>query len=462
MKKDHAKLGVNFDTPKTLDSIEAEGAPHLKAAKIEPFCFLNVFKPKGITSFDVIYKLRKILGIKKIGHSGTLDPLAEGVMQVAVGRASRLLDYLGSDKKYIAKIKFGYISETGDTEGDISFVNVPNFTYDELLSALNSMIGQIEQTPPLFSAVKVGGKKLCDLARKSIKNTKTSKKYIIEKAYDEPQNISSPAIEGDCPRVNQTMEANFPLQKNEKACQDSLLAVENKSLQDCQNFYNLNKKSLENQNLLASPNKFLDIKIPKRNVTIYDAKILSYVTISESSDKNLFDKCSSENVQKKLKNSQAQISEVEIEIFCSKGTYIRSFAVDLAAKLNTGAYLTSLVRTQAGNFTLENSIKIEDADLSKNAISPLNALNLPIYNLNEEQYKKVLNGVSVECSPHGPEMANITFKDLHKFEACSQNAHQSLKSSCPCGIIFALVYQNTLVSIGILVDNKIVIKKVFK
>ena len=79
--------------------------------KIEPkmslFYFLNIFKPCGITSFDVIYKLRKILKIKKIGHSGTLDPLADGVMQVGVGKATRLLDYLGSDKKYVAKYASG-------------------------------------------------------------------------------------------------------------------------------------------------------------------------------------------------------------------------------------------------------------------------------------------------------------------------------------------------------------------
>ena len=73
------------------------------------FGFLNIYKPKGITSFDVIYKLRKILGIKKIGHAGTLDPLAEGVLPVAVGNASRLIEYLEGDKAYEAKIFFGIL-----------------------------------------------------------------------------------------------------------------------------------------------------------------------------------------------------------------------------------------------------------------------------------------------------------------------------------------------------------------
>ena len=78
--------------------------------------FLNINKPKGITSFDVVRVLRKKLGIKQIGHSGTLDPLASGVMQVAVGNATKLLDYLDSDKEYIASIKFGYVSTTFDDD----------------------------------------------------------------------------------------------------------------------------------------------------------------------------------------------------------------------------------------------------------------------------------------------------------------------------------------------------------
>ena len=76
--------------------------------------FLNINKPKGISSFDVIRELRKRLKIKQIGHSGTLDPLASGVLQIAVGNATKLLDYLDSDKEYIADIIFGYVTDTFD------------------------------------------------------------------------------------------------------------------------------------------------------------------------------------------------------------------------------------------------------------------------------------------------------------------------------------------------------------
>lgn len=128
--------------------------------------FLNINKEKGITSFDVIRKLRKILNIKTIGHSGTLDPLASGVLQIGVGDCAKLLDYLGSDKTYIADIIFGYNSETMDNEGEKIFVKTPDFTKDKLVEILNSFIGKTNQTPPKYSAIKIKGQKLCDIARR--------------------------------------------------------------------------------------------------------------------------------------------------------------------------------------------------------------------------------------------------------------------------------------------------------
>ena len=130
--------------------------------------FLNIYKPKGITSFDVISKLRKRLNIRQIGHAGTLDPLAEGVMQVGVASATKLLDYLPSDKIYVASFKLGYITKTFDSEAEEEFIKEPNITEDELISVTNSFIGKSLQYPPKYSAIKQNGKKLCDLARKNI------------------------------------------------------------------------------------------------------------------------------------------------------------------------------------------------------------------------------------------------------------------------------------------------------
>ena len=127
--------------------------------------FLNINKPKGMSSFDVIRELRKRLKIKQIGHSGTLDPLASGVLQIAVGKATKLLDYLESDKEYIADIVFGYVSETFDSEAPLVFQKDPSFSKSDLIETLNAFLGKTMQIPPKYSAIKQNGKKLCDLAR---------------------------------------------------------------------------------------------------------------------------------------------------------------------------------------------------------------------------------------------------------------------------------------------------------
>ena len=129
--------------------------------------FLNINKPKGITSFDVIRFLRKKLKIKQIGHSGTLDPLASGVIQVGVGACTKLLDYLDSDKEYVASLKFGFVTDTFDDEGEKIFVKKPEFNKNDLIQVLNSFLGKTKQIPPKYSAIKQNGMKLCDLVRQN-------------------------------------------------------------------------------------------------------------------------------------------------------------------------------------------------------------------------------------------------------------------------------------------------------
>ncbi len=130
------------------------------------FGFLNINKPSGMSSHKVISILRKITGIKQIGHGGTLDPLASGVLPVAIGKASKLIDYLPQDKAYIAVAKFGIISDTYDIEGNITEFCNKKVTREETETALKNFIGEIEQIPPAFSAVHYNGKRLYELARK--------------------------------------------------------------------------------------------------------------------------------------------------------------------------------------------------------------------------------------------------------------------------------------------------------
>lgn len=128
--------------------------------------FLNLNKPPGLTSHDCVARVRKLLRMKRVGHGGTLDPAATGVLPIAVGRATRLLQYLSHQKVYRATIRFGLITETDDLEGAvISATPVPWLTLAYVEAALPPFIGAIQQVPPRYSAIQVGGKRLYDRAR---------------------------------------------------------------------------------------------------------------------------------------------------------------------------------------------------------------------------------------------------------------------------------------------------------
>ena len=275
--------------------------------------FLNINKPKGVTSFDVIRELRKRLKIKQIGHSGTLDPLAYGVMQVAVGSATKLLDYLDSDKEYIASIDFGYVTDTFDLEGEKEYIKEPDFTQIELEKVLIEFIGLTKQIPPKYSAIKYNGKKLCDLTRQ---------------------------------------------------------------------------------------NKEINIEDFAREIEIYSIELLEF-----------------------SKNS------AKIKVNCKKGTYIRSLVNDIGLKLGCGATLSELIRTKAGNFTLDKANLISD-NLVK--INPLDALNLEKIEISDFDYQRVLNGNFIDNS------YNVSSDKV------------------------LLTKNNKLVSIANLSDNLIKPKKVFK
>lgn len=132
--------------------------------------FLNINKPSGPTSHDVISQLRQITGIRRLGHTGTLDPLATGVLPICVGRATRLSEYLlGADKRYRAWIRLGESTSTFDAEGETtSSSEAFHLSKDEILVVLSEFLGQIIQTVPMYSAIKRGGTRLYELARKGI------------------------------------------------------------------------------------------------------------------------------------------------------------------------------------------------------------------------------------------------------------------------------------------------------
>lgn len=140
-----------------------------------------VNKPKGITSFDVIRKLKKILKTKKIGHTGTLDPLATGIMLVCVGKATKLAaDLEAKDKVYIADFDIGYATDTYDIEGKKIAENIIDVSKENLEQSIKKFIGNVKQVPPMYSAIKINGNKLYHLARKGIEIERPERDVTIE------------------------------------------------------------------------------------------------------------------------------------------------------------------------------------------------------------------------------------------------------------------------------------------
>jgi len=153
--------------------------------------FLNLNKPQNFTSHDCVAKLRKILNTKKIGHGGTLDPSATGVLPIAIGKATRLLQFLPTEKAYQGKIRFGVVTTTDDLEGDvIKKTSAKHLTLEKITPFLKDFIGKIEQIPPAYSAIKQQGKKLYELARKGIEIKRKPSQIEIYKIEILPRKIS--------------------------------------------------------------------------------------------------------------------------------------------------------------------------------------------------------------------------------------------------------------------------------
>ena len=210
-----------------------------------------VDKPAGMTSFGVVARVRRKLseysGRKvKMGHTGTLDPFATGLLILMVGKGTkRCGEFLKKDKRYVARLRLGYSSTTGDPEGEISKdknYSSGDIKIEQVREAAKDFVGEIEQEVPRFSAVKIQGQRAYDLARKG-----------------------------------------------------------------------------------------MEVEMPKRKVNIYEMNIIS-----------------------------VQNDEVEFECFVSSGTYVRTLGVDLAKKLGTEGYLTSLRRTKVGDYSVEKAVKLEE------------------------------------------------------------------------------------------------------
>lgn len=247
-------------------------------------------KTKGCTSHDIVYKIKKMLN-EKVGHTGTLDPMAEGVLPILVGKGTLASKYLiNHDKKYIVELQLGTKTDTADGEGRIvkkQPVNKEILTTKNIEKILQSFVGKQEQIPPIYSAIKINGKKLYEYARKD-----------------------------------------------------------------------------------------QEIELKPRKIEIYNIKLINY------------------SVEEK---------QIKFEVFCGKGTYIRSLCEDIAIKFGTAGYMKSLKRIQVGDFKIEDSITIEELNniIQKNELDKTKTIitleklfeKIPSIRLDNRKLELFLNGV---------------------------------------------------------------------
>ena len=253
---------------------------------------MNIDKPKGMTSHDVVSRLRKITKIKQIGHTGTLDPFATGVLPVCIGKATRLIEYLQDDKEYIAEVQFGKNTDTYDLDGQVTDVFDVKISEEDLVNVLPKFRGEISLLPPIYSAIKVNGKKLYDYARKGEEVEIQPRKVTITKlellSFDKENQLAQIVV--GCSKGTYIRSLAYDIGK-ELNCGAYLSALKRTKagkfvIENSISLENLKEQSDVLKNLI-NPIDVLDL--PTRELTKEEYERVSHgMSISNnSSDKNL-------------------------------------------------------------------------------------------------------------------------------------------------------------------------------
>lgn len=236
-------------------------------------------KHEGVTSHRIVQILRKLFDTPRVGHTGTLDPLATGVLPILIGRAVKASDFLvANDKEYIAKMTLGITSDTDDITGEIlSQTNeIPN--EKAVFEAINSFVGDIEQIPPMYSAIKVGGRKLVDLARegitverktRSVRINSIKAEKIDEKTYEMKVSCSKGTyIRTLCHDIGEKLGCGAVMSALERTKSGSF------TLENAHTIEELETLTIEERAALVMPTEELFTDCPKVTVNDFYAKLI--------------------------------------------------------------------------------------------------------------------------------------------------------------------------------------------
>jgi tRNA pseudouridine55 synthase len=171
---------VNGANPEAVRTPDFHPAPELPSSF--DAAVLAIDKPKGLSSFDVIRRLRRILNVRKIGHAGTLDPMATGLLIMLVGRATKQMEtFMGMPKAYVGTIRLGESTPSYDAESEVERrIDATHLSRDAVVAASRPFVGEIDQTPPMYSAVKVGGERLYKKARRGEHIERKARRVTIQ------------------------------------------------------------------------------------------------------------------------------------------------------------------------------------------------------------------------------------------------------------------------------------------
>ncbi len=212
---------------------------------------LAINKPKDWTSFDVVNKIKHILKFKKVGHLGTLDPMATGVLLVTVGKATKLFDYFqNKSKKYLAKFEFGYLTDTLDMTGKTTKSTDTIPTLEDIKLSINDFIGTIEQIPPKYSAININGKRAYQLARDNVDFELKSKIVQIDdiKILDYFNNILTLSIICGSGTYIRSICRDLAEKLNSCATMIELtrVSIDNITIENCVDINDLNENNIDN------------------------------------------------------------------------------------------------------------------------------------------------------------------------------------------------------------------------
>ncbi len=291
---------------------------------------INIYKQKGYTSFDVVAILRKKLKIKKIGHTGTLDPEAEGVLPVCIGKATKAVDYMiDKDKVYYAKMILGQETDTQDSTGTVIDTKEVIVSEEEIIAAINSFEGEYKQIPPMYSALKVNGKKLYQLAREGKTIERKPRDIVIHRIWDISINVPEISFRVKCSKGTYIRTLCHDI-GNQLGCKAHMTALTREASGD----YNLsNAKKLEEIDAYLENDNIDSLIEPIDKVFSKHKKII----ISEAGQKKLYNgnKLTSEIIESIDNNERNDMNILEYyRVYDFKDNFIGLYrAVDLDEKL---------------------------------------------------------------------------------------------------------------------------------